>query len=110
MLGYGISVHDTHVVNTFRPLRPEVSDEEISLRLSYILQRGPFEIVLPSVHGANCVYFVVVTHVHGGEGLDRKVDDPIIQLDMPRRDEAFLLAIEGVEDVKCHNTSISMFR
>ena len=27
LVGDGISIHDTHVVNTVCPLRPEVSDE-----------------------------------------------------------------------------------
>ena len=27
LVGDGVSIHDTHVVNNFCPLRPEVSDE-----------------------------------------------------------------------------------
>ena len=32
MVGGGISIHDTHVMNTVHPLRSEVSDEEIPLQ------------------------------------------------------------------------------
>ena len=33
LVGGGASIHDTHVVNTVRPLRPEVSDEETPLQI-----------------------------------------------------------------------------
>ena len=69
MVGVGVSINDTHVVNTFRPLIPYVSDEEISLQISLVLQRGSFDIVLPSTHDATCVYFGVITHVREGDGL-----------------------------------------
>ena len=58
-----------HVVNNSCPLSPEVSDEEIILQLSLVLQRVPFELVLPSTHGATCVDFGVVVHMREGEGL-----------------------------------------
>ena len=77
LVGGGASIHDMHVVNAARPLRPEVSNEEIQLYLSFALSRGPFEIVLPSTYGATCVYLGVVTYVRRGEGLARKVGDPI---------------------------------
>ena len=32
------------------------------------------------MHGTNWVDFVVVTHVLGGEGLSRKVGNPIMEL------------------------------
>ena len=37
MVGGGISIHDTHVVNTVRTLNTEVSDEETPLQFSYVL-------------------------------------------------------------------------
>ena len=37
MVGVGVSIHDTYVVNTFLPLRPEVYDEDIPLHLSFVL-------------------------------------------------------------------------
>ena len=57
-----------------------------------------------------CVYFGVVTHVCWGEGLARKVGDLITELLVTRRDEASLLVVKGVADVKRRLTSISMFR
>ena len=37
LIGCGIIIHDTHVVNTIRTLHPWVSDEETPLKLFYIL-------------------------------------------------------------------------
>ena len=37
LVGGGISIHYTHVVNTVRPLCPEVSYEETTFQLSFIL-------------------------------------------------------------------------
>ena len=93
-----------------RPLRPEVSYEEIPLRLSLVLQRGPFEIFLTSTHGGNYVDFGVVTHVRGGEGLACKVGNPITYLVVMLYDEASLLAVKVVVNFKCRTTSIAMFR
>ena len=31
LMGLGVSVHDTHVVNTVSPVLPEVTDQEVSL-------------------------------------------------------------------------------
>ena len=62
------------------------------------------------MHGTNCVYFEVVTHVPGGKGLARKVGDPIKELVVTIHDEAFLLAVGSMDDIKCRTTSISMFR
>ena len=47
--------------------------------------------------------------MRGGEGLARKVGDPITELVVTRR-EASLLAVEGMEDLKCHTASIEIFR
>ena len=69
LVGGGFSIHDTHVMNTFLPLIPKVSDEEIPLQISLVLRRVPFDLVLISMRSATCVDFGVVTHVHGGEVL-----------------------------------------
>ena len=37
LVGVGVSIHDTHVVNTLRLLCLEVSDEEILLQIPRIL-------------------------------------------------------------------------
>ena len=42
LVGGGVSIHDTHVVNTVHNLLPEVSNEEIPFQLPIILRRGPF--------------------------------------------------------------------
>ena len=47
-----------------------------------------------------CVYFGDVMHVRGGEGLARKVGNPITEIVVTRRDKASLLAVNGVSDGK----------
>ena len=37
LVGGGVSIHDTYVANTFRPLHPVVSYEEIYLQISCVL-------------------------------------------------------------------------
>ena len=49
-------------------------------------------------------------HIRGGEGIARKVDNPIMELVVTLRDEASLLAVVGVTYVKCRATSIPMLR
>ena len=110
MVGGGISVHNTYVINTFRPLCSEVYDENIPLQIFYVLQRGPFELVLPSTHGATCVEFGVVTHVNGGEGLACMARDLLTEIIVTRCYEAYIIAVKGMIDVKCRPTSITMFR
>ena len=68
-VGGGVSIHDTNFVNTVCTLHPEVSYGEIPLHLYYIMSKVPFEIFLPSTHGATYGYFGVVRYMHGGEGL-----------------------------------------
>ena len=46
----------------------------------------------------------------GVKALLRKVGHPIMELVVTRRDEASLIAVEGVADVKCHEKSITMSR
>ena len=48
--------------------------------------------------------------MRGGEGLSCKVGDPITELAVRRRDEAAVLAIQGVEDCEVRPTAITMGR
>ena len=57
-----------------------------------------------------CIYLGVVTNVCGGEGLSRKVGDPVTEIVVTCCDDAPLLEVEGVADVKCRAKSISMFQ
>ena len=57
-----------------------------------------------------CVDFGIVMHMRGGEDLVHKVSDPIRGIVVTRCDEAYLLAVEVVADVKYHATFIVMFR
>ena len=110
LVGGGISIHDTHVVNTFHPLRTKVSDEYIPLQISFVLWMLSFELVLPSTYSTTFVDFGVVTHIHWGEGLALKVGNPITYLVVTRCDEAPLLAVEGVAYAKFCTTSIEMLQ
>ena len=95
-------------MNTVRPLHSDVSDEEIPLHLSLVLLRGTFELAHPSMNGATCVDFGVVTPVQECEGPAHKVGDSITDIIMIRRDKATLLAVEGVSDATLRATSIAM--
>ena len=86
LLGGGIIIHNTHVVNAVHYLRPEVYNEEIHLHIYLVLQKGPFELVLPSMHVVTCLYFGVIMHVRGGEGISCKVGNPIMELVVVRCD------------------------
>ena len=108
MVGGGVIINETHVMNTVRSLRLEFYNEEIPPSPSLFLQRGSFEFVLPSMHGVTCVDFGIITLVRGGEGLYHKVRNPLTELIVMRRDEASLLAVKGVSDVKCCATYIEM--
>ena len=93
LIGSGVSIHDTHVLNNVRPLSPEVSDEEIPLQIFFLLfLKVPFELLIHSPHGATCVDFGVVTHMCGGKGLACKFGNPITETIVTCHDEASLLA------------------
>ena len=62
------------------------------------------------MHDATCIDLEVVTYVHGGEGLARKVGVLITEIIVTCRYEASLLAVEVVADAKCHTTSITIFK
>ena len=84
LLGGGIIIHDTHVVNAVHYLHLEVSNEDIHLQIYLVLQKGPFELVLPYMHVVNCLYFGVIMHVRGGEGIACKVGNPIMEIVVTR--------------------------
>ena len=48
--------------------------------------------------------------MRGGEGLVSKVGNLITELVVTSCDEASLLAVEGMADVKCRTAFIAMFR
>ena len=62
------------------------------------------------MHGATCVDFGVIKHVCGGKGLAPKVGNPITELFLTRSDEASLIPVKSVLDVKSLATSISIVR
>ena len=94
-------------MNAVCPMRLDVSDEETPVHIFLVLQRGPFEFLPPSTHGATCLYFGVIMHMCGGECLACKVSDSIKDLVVTRRDEVHLFVFKGVADVKCCATSIA---
>ena len=63
-----------------------------------------------STHGTTYVYFGVVMHVCGVEGLACKARDPITELVVTCRDEESILTVKDVEDVKSRATSITLSR
>ena len=65
---------------------------------------------LPSIHGATCDKFRVVTHVSGGEGLACKVGDTSTDLVVTHCDEETLFKVEGVTYGECCSTSFEMVR
>ena len=89
-----------HILNTVCPLHPEVSDWDIPLLLPLFLRQFhlafAFGFGLPSMYGATCENFGVITHVRGGECLTCKVGNPIMELVVTCRDEAALLVVKGV--------------
>ena len=57
LVGGGVIIHDTHVMNTVSPLGSDVSDENIPLQISLVLQRGPFLIFPPLCERHNLCRF-----------------------------------------------------
>ena len=105
-IGFCISVHDTHVVNTLCPVGPEVPDQKVPLLFRGLWWRVPlFGFVTGSGglgfrphHGATLVYEGVVAYVRGGGCPARQIRDPVTKLIVTRRDKATPLAVEGVAD------------
>ena len=69
----GVSVHNTHVVNTFAHFMPEVPDQPFFSVASGVCDLGregygPYQMSLCTLHYATCVYEGVVAHVSGCEG------------------------------------------
>ena len=104
-MGLGVSVHDTHVVNTIGTILPEVMDQEVSFifrglwrRRAVLIGRtyGPGWLSLWPLQGATYEDEGVVAHVRGGEGFAVQVCDPVPEIIMTRRDEAAPIEIEGM--------------
>ena len=75
-MGLGVSVNNTHVVNTVGIVLPEVTDQEVSLLFRGLWRRrsvqisktyGPDQLSLWTLHGTTCEGEGVVAHVRGGE-------------------------------------------
>ena len=69
LVGSGISIHDTHVVNTVCDLHPEVSDEDTPSIFLSSFKGYPLSFSLPPCTERPVYIFWVVTHMRGGEGL-----------------------------------------
>ena len=101
LVGYGVSIPDTHAVNTVCPLRPKFPYQNIPILLPLIRRRYllassfAFGFGLPPF-GATCEKFGIVVHVRGCEIPTCKVGDPIMDFVLTCRDEAALLAVKGV--------------
>ena len=73
LVGEGVRVHDTHVVNTIRPSLSEVTGQKISLILQrlvfhrQIVVKLPISMVLYLPHCATWMDEGVVVHVRGGK-------------------------------------------
>ena len=102
---FGISVHDTHVVNTVSPIFPEVMDQEVSFlfqgpwrwRVVPVGRTcGPGYLILRPIHGATFKYEGVIAHERGVECFSGQVYDPVPELVMTRRNEDAPLAIKGM--------------
>ena len=72
LVGEGISVHDTYVVNTDHTYLPDVADQQISLLLWYLFNRGrivmkgPCRLVLSLTHFMTSMDEMIVVHKWGG--------------------------------------------
>ena len=117
-IGFCISVHDTHAVNTVCPVGPEVPDQKVSLMFRGLWWRVPqFGVVTGSGRlvfrphlGATLVYEGVVAYVRGGECPARQIRDPVTELIVTRRDEATPLAFKGVADGEAGVAAVAVFR
>ena len=117
-IGFCISIHDTHVVNTICPVGPEVPDQKVSLLLRGLWWRVPlFGVVTGSGglgsrphHIATLVYEGFVAYVRGGECSSRQIRDPVTELIMTRRDKATPLSVEGVTYGEFGVAAVAMFR
>ena len=116
-IGLCISVHDTHVVNTFGTVGPEVPDQKVSLLFRVLWWGGPRcgavtgsgGLIFRPRHGATLVYEGVVAYVRGVEGPARQIRDPVTELIMTRRDQATPLAVEGVANGKFVVAAFTVF-
>ena len=96
-MGLGVSVHDTHGMNTVRPIIPEVTDQEVSLIFCGLWRRravpvcqttSPGRLSLWPLHGATCEYEGVIAHVRGGGAFAAQVFNLVSEIIVTRRDVA----------------------
>ena len=92
LIGHGVSIHDTHVVNNVRPLSPKIPDQQVPFILPllwqwFLLALSLFlSIGLPPLNGTTCKAYEFVAHMCGGEGLSCKVGNPTMELFVTLRD------------------------
>ena len=106
-MGLGVSVHDTHGMNTVRPVIPEVTDQEVSLLFCGLWRQravpvcqttSPCRLSLWTLHGAPCEDKGVIAHVRGGGVFAAQVFDLVLKIIVTRHDEAAVLVVQGVAD------------
>ena len=115
-IGFFISVHDTHFVNTVCPVGPEVPDQKVSLLFRGLWWRVPlFGIVTGSGglgfrprRSATLVYEGVVAYMRGGECPARQIRNPVTELIVTRRDKATPLAIKGVANRESGTAAVAV--
>ena len=99
-MGLGVSDHDTHGMNTVRPIIPEVTDQEVSLMFCGLWRRravpvcrttSPGRLSLLPLHGATCKDEGFIAHVRGGEFFVAQVFDLVSEIIVTRRDRLPLL-------------------
>ena len=118
LVGYVVSIHNTHVVNAVRTLSPNIPYQQFPLFLSLLRQlcllalRYFFALGLGLTppHVTTCKDSGVVVHVRRVEGLSCKVGTPITELVVTHRDEAALLAVQGMADCEGRPKAITMGR
>ena len=102
----GVSVNDTHLVNTVSASLTEVMDDKASLLIWFIwsrwwvLGRGYHRMSLYLLHGKTLIDEGVVAHIRGGEIFSWKVRNPITELVVTSHEYAALLTIQVVKNGK----------
>ena len=116
-IGLCISVHDTHFVNTVCTIGPEVPDQKFFLMFCGLwwsvswfgAVTGSGGLGFWPLHGATLVYKGVVSYVRGGEYPVRQIRNPVTELIVRRRDEATLIAVEGVAYAESIIAAVAFF-
>ena len=118
-VGLGVSVHNTHAMNTVGPVLSEVKDQEVSLLFCGIWRRhavpvcwnsGCLWLSLRPLHGAACEYYGFVANMRGGEGFAGQVCYSVMELIMTCREEAAPLTIDSVVNGKFGVAAVTVFK